>query len=314
MATQVSLNDGAIASAGALAIQTNGTTQAVSISTGQVATVAQNPILTSGTANGVAFLNGSKVLTTGSALAFDGTTFSSSGRTTINSPVSSEGRLAVRQNSDANQFFGLVVESNAVPNVLAVGYDGTYFSISTSFNGAGAYKPIRITSAANDNVIFNTNGTSKFLTTLSVGSATPSTSGAGITFPATQSASTDANTLDDYEEGTWTATDLSGASLSFSSTTCRYTKVGRLVTLQIDNLGWPVTANTNATEIGGLPFAAGTSAGAGGLTNYTGSTVQIIILGGASAIRLYNTPSANTRTTNAQMSTNGMYFSITYSV
>ena len=73
MATQISLNDGAIASAGALAIQTNGTTQAVSISTGQVATVAQNPILTSGTANGVAYLNGSKALTTGSALVFDGT-------------------------------------------------------------------------------------------------------------------------------------------------------------------------------------------------------------------------------------------------
>jgi hypothetical protein len=72
MATQVSLNDGAVASAGALAIQTNGTTQAVSISTGQVATLAQNPILTSGTANGVAYLNGSKVLTTGSALTFDG--------------------------------------------------------------------------------------------------------------------------------------------------------------------------------------------------------------------------------------------------
>jgi hypothetical protein len=73
MATQVSLTDGAVASAGALAIQTNGTTQAVSISTGQVATLAQNPILTSGTANGVAYLNGSKAVTSGSALTFDGT-------------------------------------------------------------------------------------------------------------------------------------------------------------------------------------------------------------------------------------------------
>ena len=75
MATQVSLNSGAVASAGTLALQTNGTTEAVSISTGQVATLAQNPILTSGTANGVAYLNGSKALTTGSALTFDGTNF-----------------------------------------------------------------------------------------------------------------------------------------------------------------------------------------------------------------------------------------------
>jgi hypothetical protein len=75
MATQVSLNSGAVASAGALAIQTNGTTQAVSISTGQVATLAQNPILTSGTINGVAYLNGSKAVTSGSALVFDGSSF-----------------------------------------------------------------------------------------------------------------------------------------------------------------------------------------------------------------------------------------------
>ena len=43
-----------------------------------------------------------------------------------------------------------------------------------------------------------------FTTTIGVGGATASASGTGITFPATQSASSDANTLDDYEEGTWT--------------------------------------------------------------------------------------------------------------
>jgi hypothetical protein len=35
--------------------------------------LVNNPVLTGGTANGVAYLNGSKVLTTGSALVFDGT-------------------------------------------------------------------------------------------------------------------------------------------------------------------------------------------------------------------------------------------------
>ena len=92
MATQVSLNSGAVASAGALAIQTNGTTQAVSISTGQVATLAQNPILTSGTINGVAYLNGSKVLTTGSALVFDGSSALGVGTSTPTSTYSA--RLA----------------------------------------------------------------------------------------------------------------------------------------------------------------------------------------------------------------------------
>ena len=151
-------------------------------------------------------------------------------------------------------------------------------------------------------------------TTIGVGGATASASGAGITFPATQSASSDANTLDDYEEGTWTATDASGASLSFTSATHRYTKVGRLVTLQVDELTFPSTADGNSVLIGGLPFTAGTSAGSGGVTNYTGSAVQFLILGGASQLRLYNVPTSYTRTTNADMSTRALFTSITYSV
>ena len=61
-----------------------------------------------------------------------------------------------------------------------------------------------------------TTPTEKVVTTIGVGNATPSASGAGITFPATQSASTDANTLDDYEEGTWTPTiAASSGSITF---------------------------------------------------------------------------------------------------
>ena len=156
--------------------------------------------------------------------------------------------------------------------------------------------------------------TVKASTTMSVGGATPSASGSGISFPATQDASSDANTLDDYEEGTWTATDASGAGLSFTSATHRYTKVGRLVSLQVDELTFPSTADGNSVLIGGLPFTAGTSAGSGGVTNYTGSAVQFLILGGASQLRLYNVPTSYTRTTNANMSTRALFTSITYSV
>jgi len=72
MVIKVSLLSGAIASDGVLSIQSNGTTEAISISTAQVVTFANNPVITAGTANGVAYLNGSKVVTTGSALTFDG--------------------------------------------------------------------------------------------------------------------------------------------------------------------------------------------------------------------------------------------------
>jgi len=88
---QTSLNSTGVASSGALSLQSNGTTEAIGISTGQIATLAQNPILTSGTANGVAYLNGSKVLTTGSALVFDGTNF------VIGNSGSANARLDVTQ-------------------------------------------------------------------------------------------------------------------------------------------------------------------------------------------------------------------------
>ena len=53
----------------------------------------------------------------------------------------------------------------------------------------------------------------------------------GITFPATQVASSDANTLDDYEEGTWTPTVAasSGTPTTVTIGTCKYTKIGRQV-------------------------------------------------------------------------------------
>jgi hypothetical protein len=69
-------------------------------------------------------------------------------------------------------------------------------------------------------------------TTIGVGAATPSTSGAGITFPATQSASSDANTLDDYEEGTFTPTVTGSSgnpSATYSNQIGRYTKIGDMV-------------------------------------------------------------------------------------
>lgn len=57
---------------GVLNIQTNETT-AISIDASQAVSFTNAPTVTGGTANGVAYLNGSKVLTTGSALVFDGT-------------------------------------------------------------------------------------------------------------------------------------------------------------------------------------------------------------------------------------------------
>ena len=98
------------------------------------------------------------------------------------------------------------------------------------------------------------------VTTISVGNATPSTSGAGITFPATQSASSNANTLDDYEEGTWTpSVTFSGNAVGLTYTSGRqvgrYTKIGNRVyvncNVELSNKG----SSAGDLKLEGLPFA-----------------------------------------------------------
>lgn len=83
------------------------------------------------------------------------------------------------------------------------------------------------------------------------------TANAAIKFPATQAASADANTLDDYEEALgssgWTPADDSGAGLSFSSVSAQYVKIGRMVYVQL-LLTYPATGDTSQALIDGLPF------------------------------------------------------------
>jgi len=113
-------------------------------------------------------------------------------------------------------------------------------------------------------------------TTIAVGNATPSASGSGITFPATQSASTDANTLDDYEEGTWTPTVVGGyTGVTYSSQHGWYTKVGRSVVIS-GRVNFSGTANSTGISVGGLPFSQGNLGGGaygGGGIPYTTVTV-----------------------------------------
>jgi hypothetical protein len=82
---------------------------------------------------------------------------------------------------------------------------------------------------------------------------TTNPTGVGITFPATQSASTDANTLDDYEEGTWTPTSSTGG-WTFSIDDAQYVKIGKQVSVwaSITNTG---SGNGSQIVIGGLPFS-----------------------------------------------------------
>lgn len=112
-------------------------------------------------------------------------------------------------------------------------------------------------------------------TTIGVGGATPAASGAGITFPATQSASTDENTLDDYEEGTWTPTLTGASSVSLTLNGSQvYVKVGKLVNLYYD---FTVASNSVGSQanLGGFPFLAGGNPAyfGGGFNNFAGGQI-----------------------------------------
>jgi hypothetical protein len=80
---------------------------------------------------------------------------------------------------------------------------------------------------------------------------TVNVTGGQVAFPATQAASADANTLDDYEEGTYTGT-LTGVSGSVT-TTVRYTKIGNQITLNIDDMSG--TSNATTKTLTGMPAA-----------------------------------------------------------
>jgi hypothetical protein len=110
------------------------------------------------------------------------------------------------------------------------------------------------------NLVLQVNGTTTSVTLNTTGAVVlrdgnTSANGIGITFPATQSASSNANTLDDYEEGTWTpSSPTSGYVLSEAVGV--YTKVGRLVTVQFSVMFSSVAGTNSSVVFTGLPFAA----------------------------------------------------------
>ena len=152
--------------------------------------------------------------------------------------------------------------------------------------------------------------TPSFTSTIGVGGATASASGAGITFPSTDlHYSTNANTLDDYEEGTFTPTLTGGFSsgpTSYSVQTGAYTKIGRVVYFFLDLDSNGATANASAITIGGLPFTSITpaSSGRGGAyvtyqINFDTNTVDSFVVDDNSTQIIVFAPDGNGRLGNA---------------
>jgi hypothetical protein len=110
------------------------------------------------------------------------------------------------------------------------------------------------------NLVLQVNGTTTSVTLNTTGAVVlrngnTSANGIGVTFPATQSASSNANTLDDYEEGTWTpAYSATGATFGYEFANGFYTKIGNKVFLELALRTSSVSGGSGAVQITNLPF------------------------------------------------------------
>jgi hypothetical protein len=126
-------------------------------------------------------------------------------------------------------------------------YDGAHYWYTAGSGTAG--NTISFTQA----LTLNANGA------LVLQGGNTSASGVGVAFPATQSASSDANTLDDYEEGTWTATLTDGTNTT-TSDGATYRKIGSLVFISFQFYNKNISAwNAANLSVTGLPFTVATN-------------------------------------------------------
>jgi hypothetical protein len=168
-----------------------------------------------------------------------------------------------------------------------------------------------------------------FPATIGVGGATPAASGAGVSFPATASASSDANTLDDYEEGGYDIAITCGTSGTVTIIAAlnrgAYTKIGRQVSVtgfvRVDSVASPV-GHFNISlpiAIGSLTEESARFAGSVTADFVVAANIGDFVsigLSGESAVRVYLGDGPNLVGDSAQelKANTDVYFNFTYFV
>jgi hypothetical protein len=194
-----------------------------------------------------------------------GTTGSAVGDATERMRITSTGNVGIGTSTPVsllNIHSGdFTIQKNAIGNSTEVGN----INFRNDYMGAYTWAQIKGVNGANhdfSNITFST--TNGFNSLSEKARITPEgylrLAGAGIQFNGDTA---DANSLDDYEEGTWTPTLIGNASSpSYTSQFGKYTKIGRLVHL-VGKVGLTNGSGGGIISIGGLPFstADGTDAG-----------------------------------------------------
>ena len=156
--------------------------------------------------------------------------------------------------------------------------------------------------------------------TLALDSAVPNT-GTGITFPATQSASSNANTLDDYEEGTWTPSLQGFTSIAYSTQTGAYTKIGKVVNIVLHIVVSGGTRSGADLLVLSLPFTSASQGYSGGSWGYGYGVVantlglpQLRVNESTTSVSFLNTAGGVLAGTDLNTATPTIAFSATYFV
>lgn len=199
---------------------------------------------------------------------------------------------------------------------------GGTFTGATTFSGAFTSKGID----DNADAVSLTIDTSENVT-LNSGNLVIGTSGKGIDFSATANSGVtgtgnQAELLADYEKGTWTPNDVSGASITYAQKQGSYIKIGDQVTAWGYIQAPSSVTHTGAIQINGLPFTtaaagtaqSGTSARGGSMISFqnTGEDfMTVITIRDSQQIEFFN-KNGNNLANNILNGSKTIMFAVTY--
>ena len=213
------------------------------------------------------------------------------GTATPGYPLEVVGNAVFSADATCKRFF--VNDTTGNGNAYINGANGSQSVINLGGQTNYNYGAIIYDDASNF-LAFRTNGAeaARFNSTgnLVLKGGTAAANGVGVTFPATPVASSDANCLDDYKEGTFTATLNSG---TFTSQVFKYTKIGNMVTVFFD----VIVGTGGGDRITNLPYTAGGTVANGIYTNAqdyaAGTTSPVVVVGASGTIMYFRTVGDN---------------------